>query len=256
MYHHFTSAFTSVKACKAIYVPSGPAREYAALALNIYTGCTHGCRYCYAAGTMRKSKADFFASPSPRREILPMVHRDAQALAKWVNVPEILISFIGDPYQPIEYDLGITRQVLEILIKYNLPFTILTKGDPGRDIDMLSKYPKARIGVTLTFLYKSDEQTWEPNAPSVVDRFNVLAKAKAAGIPTWGSLEPVIDPDQALLIMGLYNRYVDMWRIGKLNHCKEMECRIDWAAFVHEASKKLNSLGSKYEFKQSLRSYI
>ena len=33
---------------KPIYEPSGRAREYGELAVNIYTGCNHGCSYCYA----------------------------------------------------------------------------------------------------------------------------------------------------------------------------------------------------------------
>jgi DNA repair photolyase len=256
MYPTLVSAFASARSCRIIYTPRGAAREYADLALNIYTGCTHGCRYCYAAATMRKSKGAFFSSPFPRKNILSMVQHDSQWLAKWVNVPEILISFIGDPYQPAEKELGLTRQGLEILIHHNLPFTILTKGNPERDFDLLSKYPKARIGVTLTFLYQDDLRDWEPNAPPIVNRFNVLARAKDAGIPTWVSLEPVIDPDQALLIIGLYNRYVDLWRIGKINHCKQMERRVDWPAFVREASMKLDCLGANYEFKQSLRQYM
>jgi excisionase family DNA binding protein len=58
MHHPFTSAFTSARSFRAIYIPGGPAREYAELALNIYTGCTHACRYCYAAGAMRKRCSD------------------------------------------------------------------------------------------------------------------------------------------------------------------------------------------------------
>ena len=34
----------------AIYEPKGAAREYAELACNLYTGCNHGCLYCYAPG--------------------------------------------------------------------------------------------------------------------------------------------------------------------------------------------------------------
>ena len=29
-----------------IYAPEGAAGEYCELAMNIYTGCNHGCTYC------------------------------------------------------------------------------------------------------------------------------------------------------------------------------------------------------------------
>ena len=36
---------------KIIYKPSGKAKEYANLAINLYKACTHGCRYCFGAKT-------------------------------------------------------------------------------------------------------------------------------------------------------------------------------------------------------------
>lgn len=36
-----------------VYEPRGRAREYSELAYNLYRGCTHGCRYCYAPACMR-----------------------------------------------------------------------------------------------------------------------------------------------------------------------------------------------------------
>jgi DNA repair photolyase len=48
---------------KVIYEPSGAAREYATLALNIYKGCTHGCKYCY--NNTRWNKGKFLEDPAP-----------------------------------------------------------------------------------------------------------------------------------------------------------------------------------------------
>ena len=55
-----------------IYQPTGAAREYADLALNIYRGCTHGCIYCYNNGRFGE-KGDFFKSAKPRQGIVKKV---------------------------------------------------------------------------------------------------------------------------------------------------------------------------------------
>jgi hypothetical protein len=49
-----------------IYEPAGRAREYAALACNIYRGCDHACEYCYAPAATRRDRAAF--APGPELE--------------------------------------------------------------------------------------------------------------------------------------------------------------------------------------------
>ena len=47
-----------------IYGPSGRAREYSSLALNLYGNCDHGCTYCYC-GTMPGREAWGKQAPKP-----------------------------------------------------------------------------------------------------------------------------------------------------------------------------------------------
>ena len=62
---------------KIIYKPRGAAKEYAALALNIYRGCTHGCRYCYGPGSSRMNAADYHAAAIPKIDVV----------AAWCRMP-------------------------------------------------------------------------------------------------------------------------------------------------------------------------
>ena len=39
---------------RPIYAPRTRAREYCDLAVNIYTGCSHGCTYCYARAMAKR----------------------------------------------------------------------------------------------------------------------------------------------------------------------------------------------------------
>ena len=65
------------------------------------------------------------------------------------------------------------------------------------------------------------------------------------GIYTWVSMEPVIIPDEALEVIRAAHSYVDFWKVGKLNHNKEVEQSVDWPKFREDAVSLLESFGSK-----------
>ena len=95
---------------------------------------------------------------------------------------------------------GTTRQAIQILIDNGLRVMILTKGGmrAARDFDLLETYDRCRFGTTVVFRNQADASQWELNAPPVADRIQAIHQAHGRGIKTWVSLEPVIDPDQAL----------------------------------------------------------
>jgi hypothetical protein len=119
----------------------------------------------------------------------------------------------------------------------------------------LMKTARTQLGITLCFADDILRRDWEPCASSVDDRLNVLKTAYEAGIFTWVSLEPVIDPDQALAVIRLAHPYVNFWKVGKLNHMKEYERTVDWGKFLFDAETLLTKLGAKYYIKNDLRSF-
>jgi len=238
-----------------IYQPSGKAKEYADLAVNLYTGCTHCCTYCFGPATLRKTRTDFHANVAPKKDALERFGKDAQKLAEKGDDREILLSFVTDPYQPLEMKEKITREAIKILIANNLRFTILTKGGTraSRDFDLLTGYDKCSFGTTVVFESILDAYHFEPGAPSPVDRLVTIQTAKKMGIRTRVSLEPVIYPEQALNLIRAYHEYVDHWKIGKINYDAELEGRVDWLKFREDAKEILDSLGADYYFKKSLK---
>ena len=235
-----------------IYEPGGKAREYAPLALNLYTGCTHGCRYCYVPRVLFRGRDEFHTNVEPRKNILVQLERDAKRLAG--DEREILLSFTSDPYQPAEAEFGVTRQAIKILREHDLRFTILSKGGlrAVQDFDLLRGYEKFRFGTTLITFEKRMANEWEPNAAAVVSRVVSLHRAKDAGFPTWVSLEPVIEPQAALTLIHRVHPLVDHWKIGKLNYFPDIERRYDWIKFREDARALLDSLGADYHFKRNL----
>jgi len=232
-----------------IYEPKGRAKEYAPLAVNLYSGCAHGCIYCFGPSTLKMDRQGFNPMVATKKNALERLQKDAHKLRG--DNREILLSFITDPYQPIEMDLEVTRQAIKILIDNNLRFTILTKGGTRveRDFDLLEGYEKARFGSTLIFTSQKDAYKWESKAPSIKDRIAAIEHAHAKGINTWVSLEPVIDPKQALSLIKMVHPIVDHWKVGKLNY---KSLNVDWIEFREEAQSLLNSLGADYYIKKSL----
>ncbi len=236
---------------QAIYEPKGRAREFSSLAANLYRGCSHSCRYCFVPQTIKMKRDDFVTDPHPRKDILKVLEKDA--LKYRGDEREILLSFTSDPYQPLEMELGITRRTIEILMENDLRFTILTKGGirATRDFDLLKSYEKCRFGTTLIFTKQADADRWEPNAPPLSERIEAIRLARDQGIKTWISLEPVIDPFQALELIKVLNPFVGEWKVGKLNY-KQPDSEVDWIKFREVVKALLESVGAKYYIKKSL----
>jgi hypothetical protein len=243
---------TSAIPAHAIYVPAGKAREYAAYAVNLYRGCAHGCLYCYAPSACQRPRAEFHAHPAPRPGIIDALRRD---LRDGPPAEEILLCFTSDPYQPIEERHEVTRRALELLAEAGAEFTVLTKAGTlaQRDFDVLEK-ARARFGVSLCWTDDAERAKWEPGAATVAERIANLRAAKAAGIPTWVSVEPIFDLRQAAGCIAALHDCVDFWKIGKLNHRPEA-AKIDWRAVCVELTGLLDSLHANYYVKNDLRKF-
>src|SRR6184192_618733 len=108
--------------------------------INPYQGCEHGCIYCYARPTHAyldlSPGLDFetklFAKPNARELLLEELRKPG-----YVCSP-IAMGTNTDPYQPIEREWKITRQILELLSACDHPVSIVTKSSlVERDIDLL-----------------------------------------------------------------------------------------------------------------------
>lgn len=258
---------------KAIYEPKGAAKEYGSLACNLYRGCGHGCTYCYAPSVLRMDRQEFYNNPQPREGIIEALKRDAKRIGDKYkddalhfacfkenyrdlvepHRPEVFLCFTCDPYQPINKEHQLTRQAIEILHDNEIAVNILTKGTIT-DFDLLSKRPDlSKVGVTIT---GGNDSVYESHTEPEIFRFWNLEEAKKHGIKTWVSMEPVIDPEVCLAVLGgSVTKIADEFKIGKWNYDKRAN-DIDWHKFVNEAIELLEKLGCKYHIKDSLKEYI
>lgn len=217
---------------RVVYPPAGRAGEYAPLACNLYRGCDHGCTYCYAPRVL-KMKKEAFQAPVPRKDILSKLLLDCQDLYEADNKDTILLCFTCDPYCQADVEHKITRGAVEMLLTFEQPITILTKGGlrSMRDFDILRRHADlVTYATTLTFTDEAQRQVFEPGAAPTVERIEALAAAKEAGFKTWVSCEPVIDPAQTLSLIRQTADIVDLFKVGKWNYDQRAK-EIDWYTF-------------------------
>src|SRR5450759_2235068 len=103
---------------------------------------------------------------STRKELIEKLKDDIRILRKNDEIEDIrdmLLGAITDSYQPLEAEHKQTKQVIEILIANELPFSILTKGNLIlRDIDLFKGYKWCRVGVTITSFDETFRRDLEP----------------------------------------------------------------------------------------------
>ncbi|MGA9664794.1 MAG: radical SAM protein, partial [Pseudomonas alloputida] len=140
--------------------------------INPYRGCEHGCIYCYA----RPSHAYWDLSPGLDFETKLIAKTNAaEVLAQQLSKPGYVCAPINlgsntDPYQPIEREQLLTRRLLEVLLRFRHPVTIVTKGSLVlRDLDLLAEMARqrlARVMISLTTLDDGLKRVLEPRAAS------------------------------------------------------------------------------------------
>ena len=239
---------------QVIYKPKGKALEYAPLAANYYSGCSHGCVYCYAPTVRHMKRDEFHENAGVREGALEVMKKEVVKLAAAGEKGPVLFSFTTDPYQPLDTEKRWTREAIKIVNGAGLSVSILTKGGKRSfdDIPLLAKFPGNRYGVTLTSGDNLISKAWEPDAAPHWERVEGLIRAKHAGVKTWVSLEPVIAPVETLAIIESTAEFVDEFKIGKLNYRPEAK-EMDWKWFGEEAEALLKRLGKDYYIKNDLR---
>src|ERR1044071_9390705 len=133
--------------------------------LNPYSGCSFNCLYCYIRGS--KYGIHMEEKLSVKTNAPELLEKQLQNLAKKNKYGVIVLASATDPYLQIEKDIGLTRKLLEIILKYRFPLHVITKSDLiVRDFDLLHEinrnavlpanlHGKINYGVFITFSFST-----------------------------------------------------------------------------------------------------
>ena len=205
---------------KIIYRPAGKAGEYSPWAANFYNGCHNMCTYCYCnqgllaktlGGTdvrLKKSLVD----ETTAYDIF------CKELDKYKN--EIIkdgglhFNFVSDPCLPQTIDLN--WKCIEHALLQGVPVQVLTKRADWLDYPTvqcaLSYHELLKVGLTLT-----GRDDLEPEASPNLDRIKAMQMLHDAGVFTWASCEPIIEPQRSLEMIELSIDCCDHYKIGILS---------------------------------------
>ncbi|MDZ7682170.1 MAG: PA0069 family radical SAM protein [Fodinibius sp.] len=166
--------------------------------LNPYRGCEHGCIYCYARPTHEflgfSAGLDFESRIMVKYDAADKL-RSRFADTNW-QPESVTLSGVTDPYQPIERELEITRDCLQVFAEARNPVGIITKNYlVTRDIDLLeelARYNAVHVTLSITTLDRDLARVMEPRTSQPPRRLKAIEELADKGISVGVNVAPII----------------------------------------------------------------
>jgi len=179
--------------------------------INVYTGCSHRCKYCYAQGyepNQAKCKDNF------KKKLL----KDLSEIEEF-NLPAapLHLSNSTDAFQPLELKQRLALYTLVQLQQYRQYFTsitILTKNptvltEPQylkalkslgtlpadhrrKDLFSSKAIPALRVEISLAFWDEDSAKFYDPGAPAVAQRAAAIKTLRQNDIPVVLRIDPLL----------------------------------------------------------------
>ena len=183
--------------------------------INPYTGCEHGCSYCYARFMKRVT-----GHKEPWGGFVDVKVNAPELLSREVAKKEragVWVSGVCDPYQPLEEKYRLTRRCLAILAVNCWPAIIQTRSPLVlRDIDIIQGAKDFEVGFSIGTADDAVRRLFEPGAPPIPERVVALETLHSAGIRTYAMIAPVLPGAEGLL--DLLRGRVDYVLIDRMNY--------------------------------------
>ncbi len=159
--------------------------------LNPYRGCVFGCSYCYAAffprsRTLRDTWGEWVQIKSNAVSRLARMRTDLRGKS-------VYMSSVTDPYQPLEQELQLVRDLLPLMAERGMDLVVQTRSPlVTRDLELLAAFPRVCVNMTVTTDSEAVRTAFEPACPPVPARLDAITAVAAAGIPTAITLTPLL----------------------------------------------------------------
>jgi len=163
--------------------------------LNIFRGCEHGCKYCYAIYSHQYLDSDkYFEDIYVKTNVVEQLEKQLSS-PSWKR-EVVNIGGVTDSYQPAEANYKLMPDILRLMIKYKTPCIISTKSDLIlRDYDLieeLSRVTYVNIAATITSMDEHIRKLIEPDGVSSLKRFAMLKEFSKINASTGLHFMPII----------------------------------------------------------------
>lgn len=176
--------------------------------VDTYKTCAFGCEYCFAncrkimefkkelqIGNMKQveKKLDKIFN---KREVDPNSFLDTLISQRitWH------CGGMSDPFQPIEKELGVTKELVEISKRYNIHILFSTKSDSIYEADIIPELHTFQFSVTNI----NNLKNIEPNVPSIENRYKLYRELKDKGFKVGIRIQPFIPNVSTLEIVKMF----------------------------------------------------
>ena len=163
--------------------------------INPYEGCGFNCTYCYVHGS--KYGENLAEKIVIKKDAAAILDKQLVNRAKKGQYGFIAIGSATDAYMQIEEEIGLTKKLVQVILKNRFPVFISTKSTLiERDFELLKQIDKAAIlpedlqsslkrrviiSFSISTLDEKLAKELESGAPSPKERLETLQKTKEAG---------------------------------------------------------------------------
>lgn len=179
---------------KTILTPQsyGSLSEAYDFSLNPYAGCAFSCSYCYVPKfPNERSPWEWGQWLNVKINAPELIRRDRLK----VFGSRIFFSSATDPYQYIELKYRLSRRCLEELKLYQpAKITMHTRSHLIlQDLALLRSFgDRVQVGVSLSTDNDEVRKEFEPKAPSIPRRLELIKQLSQAGISVYVSMSPLL----------------------------------------------------------------
>lgn len=204
--------------------------------INVATGCTHGCKFCYVPSTpnitarqdMLKDTVDVDDEQQEwgryllyRDDLPERLARKLDRKRKWKWTQRgrgvVMLSSGTDCYQD-RRTAQITRGCVTELVNHRIPVRILTRSPAVcRDIDLFTAATEktangklVRVGSSIPCMDEKHVRAIEPDAPAPSARLRALQGLSDAGVPVYVSMSPTYPTQDRDDFEALLRRFAEL----------------------------------------------
>jgi DNA repair photolyase len=219
--------------------------------INPYAGCAFACSYCYVPKFPNSHEVHEWGSWINVKTNAPQLIRKERAK---IFGSRIFFSSATDPYQYIELKYRITRSCLKEMLHY--PPKRLTMHSRShlmlQDLDLLKSFGnKLSVGISLPTDSESVRQEFEPNAPSIKRRLELIRKLAENQIAVYISMAPLLpcDPERLINLVAPYTTKVWVDTMNWLEVMRKPVLLDKYKNFFHEEryERLAEEISSRFE---------